>query len=1097
MAARLQPAPSSDKLHPRNHISNGPTKWRTLPEGPCNFRDLGAGSKPPSCGCRRFWCNGDLLLTTENATAGQARGQEQNPWCICGHHACFHDMVEWFAKGGLNDEASQVSSAPPPAPDVDKRGLMGQVYNTLESRRASLKALDHLKQYVTLEDSEKDGNPGQSDDSGARDHASNASAPVLPSLQSFSVNSSELRAFNGYDIRQLAQPEAASTAPSAYTANGLGLTLYERSVRQARQLTQSPTVADSSAAEEVPQQNSYLPSTMQASSNGGARNVSPTPGFLHRIMEGRRAGPALHVSSIDTVATASEDCVPSATELATPNRVGNTPDFGGLDRLVQDARQVINAVTTFEVLPDVNSEVATEQIMAQQACQIQQSSSVCGPSPVKEADSVRAAILKMPAALQQLAPMLNNLQGYLSRNPDISIHESINSLSRRMDSLENASFCNVPPEQINQQFEDLDGRIVDLESRVDEHGRILAAFDSGEDLHERHLRRLVVGDNASLNSRQSHESTNSDQPDIYYRMKDIEDRLEDLEKIRPPSSSHPWEVEVVLLPWGRELKGVWYPTDELLKPGMTQDSEIWTQTRRSQSCACVSFSADHEAGWSSQAIHDWADHTEHWLSPKACGSHGVVFHRLRSRGLVRTIVLNSPGARDIQTSIARAYGGLLDTLTRFEQPEEANNESFASKALLGMSAAFIPLRKVHKSSRLRFLTPTDLVSPALWTADFLASGVLMRAPAGRKRLFVTTRESYMQQSPDYAVSWTWEKIRELPRFDIIQNSPDVQAEAQILTPVVIEACWNNHPTLDGLSSAHSSFGSHNSASFYVPSDNEEVSQSEESEHETNDGSPGFHPITPTSEFPDQRSPYPRRARTASVPPSHASSNSGFDESQQRSFPQQARRRTKQFEQSNNPGLASSLPTFIPSPTKTRSRLGKRRRLARSRSPPSSAESRGISLDVDPEAVIKHVMDRVSSGESIRPLSAFTPRWSKEPASPFRERSIKAGGSQSTDFGITMSRAEKRGVTPSAYATPYSGTNFNSGPAGEDESDDEDVWAGVEERHAVSVADEDDEMSDEGYDDHESDGGMDEDEDGDADDEELSQSQDELQAEYYQ
>ncbi|TID22479.1 hypothetical protein E2P81_ATG11581 [Venturia nashicola] len=1084
-------APSqNDRPQSHNHTSNEPTKRRTLPEGPCNFRDLKSGLNPPSCGCRRFWYTGALIITAENAANGQTRDEGQNPWCVCGHHACFHDMVERIARGSLNLEASHVSMAPPPAPDTDRRGLNGQAYDTLGPQRVGLRALGHVQQGNTLEGSERGRDQAQYEDNWARDNASNTSAPFLPSLQSFSVNSSELRAFNGYDIHELAQPQTVPSTAGAYTANGLGLTLYERSVRQARQLTQSPTVADSSAAEEVPHQNSYLPSTMQASSDGGPRNISPTPGFLHRIMEERRAGPALDISSVGNVANAFDDFVQSATELATPYSVGNTPDFGGLHRLVQDARQAINTVTILEVSPNAHSEASPECVRTVYNSQTPPDNLTGDLPSTKEADSVQAAIRKMPATLQQLAPMLNSLQGYLSRNPDISIHESINSLSKRVDSLENFSFSHIPPDQINQQFENVDGRIVDLENRVDEHGRIISAFDPAESLQERHLRRLTAGDIVSLDSRQSQEGADFDRMDLDRRVKDVEDRLEALEKSRPPSLAHPWDIEVVLLPWGRELKGVWYPTDELLKPDMTQNPEAWTQARsvRSQSHASISLGADRDTGWSSQAIHDWADHTEHWLSPKACGTNGVVFHRLLSRGLVRTVTLHSPGARDVQASIARVYGDLLDTLVGPRQPPEADGETLATNALLGMAAPFIPLRKVHKSSRLRFLTPPDLVSPALWTADFLATGVLMRAPAGLKRLFITTHESYIQQSTDESVSWTWDKIRALPRASPFHAQQNIDTEAQSREPVVSETCWSHHPTLDGTPSVYSSFASHHSASFHDPSDNEELSRSEEPEQELDDDSPEFHPITPTSEFPTQISPCHHRTRTVSVSLTDASSTFAFEEPRQRSFPQQMKRRIKQSEQSNNPGLIASLPTFIPSPSKTRPRLGKRRRLARSRSPSGSLDSREMSIDVDPERVILHVMDRVSSGESIKPLSAFTPRWSKEPVSPFFERSIKAGGSQSTDFGIAISRTEKRGVTPSAYATPFSGTHFNSEAVGEDESGDEDVWGGVEERNAVSAAEDDDDISDEGFD-----ASM----DGDADDEELSQSQDELQAEYYQ
>jgi type IV secretory pathway protease TraF len=1111
-----QPAPKSDRLSASNSTSPKPAKRRILPQGPCNFRDLNAGPKPPSCGCRRFWWNEGLLTTNEHVDNRQAQEYETNPWCVCGHHACFHDLVERIARGGLNLEAPHVPMAPPPAPEAEKRGLRGQVYNSLRSQRVGLTALNHLQQGSILQVNEKGGENPQTENSSlqARDEFStNTSAPVLPSLPSFHVNSSELQAFNGYDIRQLAQPQGmANTTAGVY--NGLGLTLYERSLRQARQLSQSPTVADGSAAEEVPPNDSYLPSTRQTSSDEAPLNISPNPGFLHRVMEARRAGPALDITTIGGVANAFEDFIQSATELATPS-AGNTPDFGGLNQLVQDARQAIHTVTTLEVSPNAHSEMSPERIVAVQDGQEPQANSSRSLPPAKQDDSVIAAIRKMPTTLQQIAPMLNALQGYLSRNPDISIHESINSLSKRMDALENASFSQVPAEQIHQQFENVDGRIVDLENRVDEHGRILTTFEPENSLQERYLQRLTAGENALLDTRQSREAADSHRMDIDRRVKDVEERLDDLEKMRPPSLAHPWEIDVVLLPWGRDLKGIWYPTDELLKPGMTQDSEIWTQARsvRSQSRASVSLGADRDSGWSSQAIHDWADNTEHWLSPKACGTNGVVFHRLRSRGLVRTVILASGGARDIQASICKAFGDLLYTVSGTMEHSEASHEtSLPEKPLLGMSAPFIPLRKVHKSSRLRFLTSPDLVSPALWTADFLASGVVMRAPAGQKRLFVTTCEAYVQQSSNLSSSWTWGRLKGLPRVVNPEVKPSVSTGSNDSEPALAEPCWAHHPALDGLPSVHSSFTSHHSASFHDPSDDDEPAQSEEYEEEPDDDSLEFHPITPTSEFPTQKPHYPRRARTVSVPLTDASSTFAFDlqqqqqqqQQQQRSFPQllsQPKRRIRSFEQSNNPDLIAKLPTFIPSPSKTRSRLGKRRRIAKSRSRSGSQDSAGLSIDVDPERVIMHVMDRVSSGESLKPLSAFTPRYSKEPGSPFFERgSTHGGASQSTGGAINLSRTEKRGITPSAYATPFSGTGL--GKRVEDESGDEDVWGGVEERNAVSPAEEDDQMDDEGfdegYDDEEDeDGGSLGDESMDEEDNEvMSQSADELQVEYY-
>ena len=52
-----------------------------LPRGSCNYVDLSPGANGARCGCRRFWPRQSIGDT----------GHETIGWCMCAHHACFHE----------------------------------------------------------------------------------------------------------------------------------------------------------------------------------------------------------------------------------------------------------------------------------------------------------------------------------------------------------------------------------------------------------------------------------------------------------------------------------------------------------------------------------------------------------------------------------------------------------------------------------------------------------------------------------------------------------------------------------------------------------------------------------------------------------------------------------------------------------------------------------------------------------------------------------------------------------------------------------------------------------------------------------------------
>ncbi|KAF2422465.1 hypothetical protein EJ08DRAFT_480703 [Tothia fuscella] len=1058
--ANRNDGPSSNTSRP--NLDDTSPKRRTLPEGGCSYRDISAGLKPPGCGCRRFWLRGEVYAVQER-TDGQ---RSRDPWCICGHHACFHDLVERMTTVGMTEDYVDTSTAPPRGvtraieQELGNIGGKGIIQSTGSSLRREMRALGDIQQADS-----RLSTPGR------------MSARHMQGLGLDFTASNQAQRLETHDLHH-PDPRIRSEAITRQYG-GLGLLLHGGNQHQdPRHASPSPTIPDGASDRLFHDSQFHIPSTRDASENESLRNISPDTGFMQRVLAAQRFGPPLDVTNALAATEGMEDFIQSATEVATPS-VANTPDFGRLTQIVQDTMGMIGTVNgsptcAFNNAGPSNLPSTTNNTSSKVVVQaVTQSSGI-------SSETVQAALRNMPLAIQQLTPLVTSLHEYLSRNPDISIHESIQGLARRMENLENSSFSHVPPEQIHEQFQMVDGRLIDLENQLEEHGRLIANFDPDASTHDGEVRRIRPSDaHASFESNQSLASATSsalisaalDRVETDRRFRDVEGRLDDLEKVQLPSLIHPWEVEVVLLPWGRDLRGLWYPPTELLKPGNSQDSEPWTQARsmRSMSRAAISLGATTgESGWSDQAIHQWAGNAEKWLSPKACGSNGVVYHRLCSRGLAMKVILTSPGARDIRNAVCKAFGPLLGVVSGKGQDQDmeddANEED--DDLYLGLEAPFVPLRKVHKSSRLRFLAPTELITPDLWTAEFLISGVIMRASGGQKRLFVTTKEAYLQPSGELSSSWTWQKLRELPRVEAeeqIDKGGSHVPEADALEP-----CWVYHPSLDPHpSSIHSSFASHVSASSIheqqVPV--QTLPDLLSSHHEDSEDELSIHaqiqPITPMSEFPTQRSLH-RRTRTMSIPLTETSSAPPNPEKSQisrlqRSFPSQlSKRRIQSFSHSSNP-LIATLPTFIPSPSKSRSRIMKRRRLTRSRSgSPSEAESKhslhhsaaSLDPDIDPNVVLSHLRERVPSGESIMPIWAFTPRRSKEPHSPFFAEDgdsgadAIAGASQSTtNLPITTGgRVEnrKRGITPSAYATPFSGTV--QPPVSGDESD---AWGGVE------------------------------------------------------
>lgn len=129
-----------------------------------------------------------------------------------------------------------------------------------------------------------------------------------------------------------------------------------------------------------------------------------------------------------------------------------------------------------------------------------------------------------------------------------------------------------------------------------------------------------------------------------------------------------------------------------------------TASRHSQSPFC--------GGWAT------VDPDEEWLLLRACGNMGIIDKRLQSRGLIRTMPVKDPDYRSIQAAVHAAFGAVFREMRILPH---AWSSDARSAHFLGLQQNWVPLRKIHKDSRLRFLSPAEMVTPSLWNVPFLNS----------------------------------------------------------------------------------------------------------------------------------------------------------------------------------------------------------------------------------------------------------------------------------------------------------------------------------------------------------------------------------------
>lgn len=502
--------------------------------------------------------------------------------------------------------------------------------------------------------------------------------------------------------------------------------------------------------------NQALPSTAVPSLIDEPR-ASPSRVTLGRPQQQRRPmmAPPVNIPHSHANDFAQEEY--SATEVATPSTAG-TPDFRATA-----ARPVATSASPAQLPPGLPPSIEHRPRGS-----IEPATTRPTTQPIANDDAPRSSM-----SLPEIATALQQQ-------------------SRRIAALETLSFSHSTTDDLHDKFDVMDARLLDLEHWRQERDKAREDEDAESDVqaNNNEHRRLpfevesfpsnLSDTDAAAQTEAVVLATLAANAETHPRIDALEARIESLESGAPPSHHRPWHVQVVWLPFGRQLPGIWFSPSESTQQTLysaTRRTEEWSPV---QSEPRLSFHSAPGAAWTTESIEAWANETEEeWLSPKACGPSTTAFQRLASRGFVRSIFLTSADAAHICNEIAQAFTSL---------PQQGAPLTGMSDKYLGLQEKLIPLRKVRKSSRLRFLSQAEMATPTTWTAPFLDSSVFMKVNESQRRLYVSTAHAYQQPAE---TGWTWQALKRLPAYDTDGEVQAAQASGRI-----IERCWTYHDRLD-------------------------------------------------------------------------------------------------------------------------------------------------------------------------------------------------------------------------------------------------------------------------------------------------------------
>ncbi|ETS74552.1 hypothetical protein PFICI_13036 [Pestalotiopsis fici W106-1] len=665
-----------------------------LPGGQCNFVDLAHGANGPKCGCRRFWSRNALGLNngfSDHSIALSNGGShiDQSAFCMCSHHACYHDDIQPATQQG-----------PFTAPIINSAGQEN------EKPRAGREPLTPVMPDMSFQVPPPVAN--QSMEQNTIDNNASFSTNIHQDVQLF-----------GNDEDPAPPAEASIPDTMSWTNLLQSQPNYQGDV--------APSIA-SQCLQPASQPSSTTSSTRLAylkPFGGKGLNTFSTPRSKLREALQITPDPEDRRTQHDSV---NRNAAPSIDDLQT---VTNTP------RSTRSGRRA-----------DVPSQL-----------------------------SQPARTEPRRTEFQELA---NTVQG----------HEE------RIERLETVSFQN-DHEDCRDQHEQTDLRVTELTSRVEELEKTLNDGSSVVSSHYHTSRHRLDQSAASVASVTTTGSGRTDRAEMQNELALLKAQLNHLQASSFPTASKPWEVEVVFLPF--PLKGVWYQSRDFPSQrtsGATiVDHDEWTQMPNSSSTIETQL----------PDLHEWAgpELQSEWLLPRACAPGNVVDLRLRSRGLIKNVVVRSPDARSVQQAVSAAFGTLFRTFSRLQaNVHHGSTTHHRMSRFFGLKQPWIPLRKIHKDSRLRFLSPDEMVTSTSWDVSFLSSSVVMKA-TGVHRLYITQPEAYLQDQDAYDNGWSWQRLRELSRV-----YPDSQgSQLEVPEADAMETYWTWNDKLDENSSSQDSMHS--------------------------------------------------------------------------------------------------------------------------------------------------------------------------------------------------------------------------------------------------------------------------------------------------
>ncbi|POR34687.1 Uncharacterized protein TPAR_05115 [Tolypocladium paradoxum] len=352
---------------------------------------------------------------------------------------------------------------------------------------------------------------------------------------------------------------------------------------------------------------------------------------------------------------------------------------------------------------------------------------------------------------------------------------TVSDHGHRLDRLETVSFH----EECHDRQENMDVRMSELETRVDEVERL--ANDNASVANARGNREE---DTATQSVVSASTSLAVHSQDIMSHIHSLQAQVTQLQSYLP-SLNHAWEVEVVFLPF--PLKRLWQEIHQFKPDSATAGSDDWTQLPMTHSTATMRSQSPFYNDWAT------AEHDAEWLLPRACSSTSIMDKRLRSRGLIQTVSVKAPDYRSVQVAVHEVFGSIFREMHMFSRPHSSDPRL---ATFLGLQQNWVPLRKIHKDSRLRFLSPAEMLTPALWDVQFLNS-VMMRS--SEPRLFITHPDAYLQGYQAHETGWTWQRVREMTRLYLDLTEAQEVPEADAL-----EEYWSWCEQLDETPSVHTS-----------------------------------------------------------------------------------------------------------------------------------------------------------------------------------------------------------------------------------------------------------------------------------------------------